>query len=116
MRVDMYLHSSKEDGHEIAEKLGLKGEAAYNAAYIGYEHKMTYEVDEKGNAVAGRGRRTEAGSARMRPLLVGLNLLNVAAYVVLVIDSRYPIASIVVGALGLAAGIGAYFGNRENRL
>lgn len=45
MRIILYLHSSKESAWDAAEKAGLTGEALAMAKYLGYEHKMEYEVD-----------------------------------------------------------------------
>jgi hypothetical protein len=45
MRITIYVHSSKEQSYDEAEKAGLTGEALKAAKFLGYEHKMEYEVD-----------------------------------------------------------------------
>lgn len=50
--IVLYLHSDKETAYEKAEKSGLTGDALDNAMYLGYEHKMEYEV----NTVTGKGK------------------------------------------------------------
>jgi hypothetical protein len=47
MIITLYLHGSKETAYDKAEQAGLKGEALKTAMYLGYEHKMEYEVDPK---------------------------------------------------------------------
>lgn len=45
MIVSIYLHSSKDSLWEMAEKLGLEGDAVRMFRYLGTEEKLTYEVD-----------------------------------------------------------------------
>lgn len=47
MRIILYLHSDKETGYQKGLEAGLSGEALDMAMYLGYEHKMEYEVDPK---------------------------------------------------------------------
>lgn len=47
MKVDLYLHTTKEYTYEKGEELGLAGEALDTFVYTGYEHKITYEVNAK---------------------------------------------------------------------
>ena len=46
-KVVLYLHSSKEAATDAAKGAGIQGEALEQAAYLGYEHKAEYMVDEK---------------------------------------------------------------------
>jgi len=50
VKIDTYVHGSKEEGNDIAEDLIQKGvdlsEKASNALlYINYEVKLTHEID-----------------------------------------------------------------------
>lgn len=48
MKIDIYVHSSKESAYDAAVKAGITDEQALReASYLGYEHKLTFEVDEK---------------------------------------------------------------------
>ena len=49
MIIDIYLHSDKESMYDAAKEAGLTGDALSNACYLGYEVKLTYDVDSKGN-------------------------------------------------------------------
>ncbi len=48
--VDLYLHSNKETNWEKGMNIGLSQEALSLFLYAGYEHKMTYQVQENGEA------------------------------------------------------------------
>jgi hypothetical protein len=50
MRVDLYLHSCKENAIHAGQQAGLTEDQLDNFMYAGTEHKATYEVDEQGNA------------------------------------------------------------------
>ncbi len=45
MKIEIYVHASRDDAWENAEKAGLQGEAAERASFLGYEHKLTFEVN-----------------------------------------------------------------------
>lgn len=45
MKIDIWVHGSKEAAYDAAEQAGLTGEALGAARYLGHEHKLTYEVD-----------------------------------------------------------------------
>jgi hypothetical protein len=47
MIITLYLHANKESAWEEAERAGLTGEALNLARFLGYEHKMEYEVDQQ---------------------------------------------------------------------
>ena len=52
MKIDIYVHGDKETAYDAAEKAGLTGKALKTAMYLGYEHKLTYEVNpETGSGV-----------------------------------------------------------------
>jgi len=62
MKITLYLHSSKESAYEAARAAGLRGEVLKAAMYLGYEHKMEYEVDPEtgiGTLVAVDDRKIE---------------------------------------------------------
>ena len=45
MKLDIYVHANRETSWDRAIQVGLTGEAARKASFLGYEHKLTYEVD-----------------------------------------------------------------------
>lgn len=45
MIITVYLHASKEHAYDAAFKAGLRGDALDKAMFLGYEHKIEYEVD-----------------------------------------------------------------------
>ena len=47
MLVKLYLHSSKDSNLEAGTQLGLEGKALEYFCYLGYEEKLTYEVNRK---------------------------------------------------------------------
>jgi hypothetical protein len=51
MRVNLWLGSDKGSSWNRGEELGFSGEALVRFKFLGYEHKMTYEVDENGEGV-----------------------------------------------------------------
>lgn len=50
MRVDAYLHSSKDSMYAAGLEAGLDEEAASNFRYALYEVKITLEVDNDGSS------------------------------------------------------------------
>lgn len=60
--VEIYVHAGKENAYSASEAAGLTGEALNKAAYLGYEHKLSFEVDPKtgdGKLVAVDDRKLE---------------------------------------------------------
>lgn len=47
MIIDIYVHSSKETSYNAALQAGLTGDALDAAAYLAYEHKLSFDVDAK---------------------------------------------------------------------
>ncbi len=47
MRIDIYVHGSKESVRRAGECAGLTGEALDVFAYAGSEFKVTLEVDQE---------------------------------------------------------------------
>jgi hypothetical protein len=43
--IDVHLHADGDYMYSKADQLGLTGEAARDFSFIGYEHKLTFEVD-----------------------------------------------------------------------
>lgn len=52
MKIDLYVHSTKEASYDAGKKAGLSGEALERFKFAGYEHKITYLVDKEGHAFA----------------------------------------------------------------
>jgi hypothetical protein len=50
MRIDLYLHSTKESAYDAGREAGLSKDACEVFMYAGYEEKMTYEVNDRGYA------------------------------------------------------------------
>jgi len=46
MKIDLYTHSDKEPNRVAGEAAGLSGKALEYFLFAGYEHRMTYWVDE----------------------------------------------------------------------
>jgi len=52
IRTDIYVHTCKESMWDAGEKLGLSEDVLRKFVYVGYEVKLTIDVDEKtGDAV-----------------------------------------------------------------
>lgn len=45
--IEMYVHTSKETAYDTCKEAGLSEEACLKGMYLGYEHKLTFLVDEK---------------------------------------------------------------------
>ena len=51
--VKVYVHATKESNFQIGVDAGLTGDALEMFLFAGYEHEITYEVDERtGEATA----------------------------------------------------------------
>ena len=51
--VKLYVHANKESNFRIGVDSGLAGEALQRFLFAGYEHEITYAVDERtGEATA----------------------------------------------------------------
>ena len=46
IKVDFYMHESKNSGRRKGEEIGLSGEALEYFRYVGYEIKLNLEVDK----------------------------------------------------------------------
>lgn len=64
MKIDIYVHSNKETAYDCAKEAGITDEEVlHQASYLGYEHKLTFEVDPKtglGILIAVDDRKLEA--------------------------------------------------------
>jgi len=50
MKIDLYTHSNKEFNRVAGETAGLSGKALAYFLFAGYEHRMTYWVNEETGA------------------------------------------------------------------
>jgi len=50
MKVKTYLYSNKQYMYEVGLAAGMTIKQAEYFKFAGYEHEMTYEVDEEGSA------------------------------------------------------------------
>jgi hypothetical protein len=62
MRVEIYLHSSKEQNLETGARLGLTGDALTFFKYLAYEVKLEYDVDPK----TGQGKLLKADGRELK--------------------------------------------------
>lgn len=45
MLIDIYVHAGREHARAACEKAGLTGDALHYGSFLGYEHKLTFDVE-----------------------------------------------------------------------
>lgn len=101
MRIDLYVHGSKESALGTGEAAGLRGEALNLFMYAGSEHRMTYEVDPEtgaarlvevdGRAVAAEDQlRTERTAVDARLIAAAPDLLAACREALLTVRDVSP--------------------------